>query len=333
MRKTILLGFLCVLAGPAHALDADMEARCREIDAAGDECLCSEPMITNGSWTSGFYNFPGSSTKQCGSERAGAPLYLTSRQVHAGFVVPSGPSAVPTNSGIPYVFHQYPEAVSSDVAKIDGVVAGQRRAMPLTQGKICHRFMVRYGTNWVSKDGTRCQADKLAEFNVAGISPQYQWVAYPGSFDLYYSGPHPGGGATDHLSPQTVTLADCQANWCGFEQCWQGNFATGKISPIARQYVVKPDGSLLKDDIMLWRDVPLTVPTPVKFDVDMIANLYKQATCGGERWLSYAVEAWFDTADDGTSRHGPWIGPPKEFTGGGGSTPVLGTPGQPTLQP
>lgn len=300
----------------------DMEQRCRDIDALGgtNSCLCSEPLIANGTWTSGFYNPPGSITKQCGDDVANSPLYLASDQVSAGFVVPSGPSAVPTGSGIPYVFHQRPNATSNSPARLSGV----SRTVPSTVGKFCHRFVIRYSSDWQAKNqdiGGSCQATKLAELNprASSLASQYQWVVFdpnvtPGQseFDLYYSGP--GGG---HMSGSTIDLQDCQNNWCYFEQCWQGNFGTGAIKPAARQAVILSNGSLLKNEILTWPRASLSAVPPVVFEAggDSILNLYKQNTCGGERWFAYAMSAWFAVGNENM-----WIGPPSEFTSSG-STP------------
>lgn len=337
--KRLVLTLLVVIAQPAFALDGDMEQRCKDIDAAGSgygQCACSEPMITNGSWAPGWYDFPGSKTKPCGFTSVGKPLYLASDNVGAGFVVPGGNSAVPSGTGIPYVFWQKPSADSSSVNLLEGAYGNGRRSVPSGTGRLCHRYMFRLSPDWVARNGStasQCQGNKIAELNPKNFPPQYQWGADTNSFALFYSGPHSGTGG-DHLSNMSVPTSACKNNWCGVEQCWMGNFDTGMLSPIARTYVIGNDRSVVQDAVHQWLNPPMQVPTPIDFQTNWIGNLYKQGVCGGERWLLYAAEATFKTADDGTSNHGPWIGPPVEMTGGSTNPPpVLGAPGQPMLKP
>jgi len=307
---------LALVAGPALAApDPDMELRCKEIDARGGEnaCLCSEPMIADDGWSFsvGWNDLPGSTSKPCGDESPGKPLYIAEEQVAIGPVAPAGPSAVPRVADpVPYVFLQQPPVDSSAPNTLRGVSP----TLPEdASGRLCHRFMVRYSADWVSKTGTgpgRCQADKLIEYLAAGMPPQYQGVMYPGGWDIYYS-----GGPDQHLGPRGITLRDCQGSWCGFEQCLEGNFASGDVRPIARAWVIDAAGRVGRQDIARWSGGPLRQrpAVPVRIVTDWIANLYKQGRCGGRRWLAYAMEAWFETGNEGPPGYGPWIGPPAEM--------------------
>jgi hypothetical protein len=347
MRK---LGFalLLIVAAPAQALDGDMEQRCRDIDASGgaNSCVCSEPLITSGTWSPGFWNPPGSTTKQCGGGNGGAgkAFYITGAQAGTGIVPPAYWYAVPQNSGIPYVFllnSNGGSAPNTFMGKLDLAYA----SVPANVGRVCHRAMFILspdfvGRNDINNNPAWCTGVKSVEMNPRPFSWGNQFQGGWGSADHctgtacggtdghYYTGN--GAGGDNSWTGSNFQMTECKGNWCAIEQCWFGDFSTGAIKPIVRRYAVNSSGSVVINRVSTWKGtLNSNAATPVTIDADRILNLFKQDVCPGSMAIAYGMEAFFATADDGTSEHGPWIGPPAEFTGGGGGGQVLGTPGKP----
>lgn len=350
--------FLLALATPAWALDADMEQRCKDVDALGapNACVCSEPMIASGTWTPGFWDPPGSTTKPCGADGGvGKALYIKPGNALAGtgIVKPSSWYTVPAGSGIPNVF-----LLNSNGGNAPNRFAGRlevfSQSVPANVGRVCHRAMFILSPDFVGKNDETipplpnwCTGTKTVEFNPA---PDNWGKQFQGGWDsaihctgtncggadrIYWNGQ--GGTGSPFFTGSTFQMDECKSNWCAIEQCWYGNFATGAIQPVVRRYAVNMSGSVVIDRTSTWLgSLVSNAATPVKFGIDWMLNLYKQDMCPGSIAFGYGMEAFFATADDGTAAHGPWIGPPSEFTGGGGGGgggQTLGVPGKPVLVP
>jgi len=311
-KVALVLAVACaILCAQANA----EEAVCTSL---GANCVCSEPLNTSN------YSAGGCGGSENPDDSTVKPCNSTCTLYNASNWTPISSSGFELPGGVSYIGQRGPEnGVGAQLEFNSTSETSNTR-------RVCARFYTRYSADYDAKGANGCQANKFAEFSWGGSNAALHWDWAESTQERFTiinmdaDGDNVADASYNLSKTGTLTIEDCRNQWCYAEICASGNIQAGtamygeghvrgvedgKVADWAKTYVGEacPAGSCTGGDLTA-----------------AFINSYRQNTCAGNRYVSHAMMAQWDTDSNqfiGPASEVESAAPVANFTG----TPLSGT--------